>query len=171
MDYVYILRCPIDGLVKYVGHTRYPLLRKGQHLGRSNTNKFQPELNEWKKRLRVLELAPIFEVIETVPAGKGKSRERETIRKITDQGGYVFNIYHNRMNPPPAASRPELTEIQKEVFNQIRSFMRSTGFVPTYREIKDHYGWNSTNAVHGHIRALERKGLIEFRGKRYRVLP
>jgi repressor LexA len=54
----------------------------------------------------------------------------------------------------------ELTYRQQEVLGFIQLYMRERGTWPSFREIEEHFGFRSTNAVMGHIRALERKGFI-----------
>jgi repressor LexA len=53
-----------------------------------------------------------------------------------------------------------LTIRQEEVLGYIQLHMRDYGTWPSFREIEDHFGFRSTNAVMGHLRALERKGFI-----------
>lgn len=54
----------------------------------------------------------------------------------------------------------ELTIRQQEVLGFIQLYMRERGTWPSFREIEEHFGFRSTNAVMGHIKALERKGHI-----------
>ena len=54
----------------------------------------------------------------------------------------------------------ELTFRQQEVLGFIQLYMRERGTWPSFREIEEHFGFKSTNAVMGHIKALERKGYI-----------
>lgn len=64
----------------------------------------------------------------------------------------------------------DLTDRQTEILRFIRARMARVGFAPSYREIGVHFGIKSTNAVSDHLRALARKGTIEFvrsrRGRR-----
>ncbi len=53
-----------------------------------------------------------------------------------------------------------LTGRQAEVLTLIRDEVRKRGYPPTYREIGVRIGTSSTNNVHGHLTALERKGFI-----------
>lgn len=55
-----------------------------------------------------------------------------------------------------------LTRRQQDVLEFIHAEMDSTGRPPTQHEIKDHFGWTSTNAVRTHLRLLESKGAILF---------
>lgn len=54
----------------------------------------------------------------------------------------------------------ELTLRQQEVLGYIQLHMREWGTWPSFREIEEHFGFRSTNAVMGHLKALERKGYI-----------
>lgn len=53
------------------------------------------------------------------------------------------------------------TARQEQVFNFIHAKITSRGYGPTVREIGKRFGIDSPNAVVGHLRALERQGLIE----------
>ncbi|MDA0346362.1 MAG: transcriptional repressor LexA [Verrucomicrobia bacterium] len=54
----------------------------------------------------------------------------------------------------------DLTLRQQEILGFLQIFSQEKGFWPSIREIRDHFGFNSTNAVVGHLRALEHKGYI-----------
>lgn len=54
----------------------------------------------------------------------------------------------------------ELTTRQHEILGFIQLHFRRTKIWPSIREIQSHFGFASTNAVMGHLRALERKGHI-----------
>lgn len=58
-----------------------------------------------------------------------------------------------------------LTGRQAEILAFIRDYHSERGAAPTVREIADHFGLRSTNAVADHLRALERKGAIEREGR------
>jgi len=53
-----------------------------------------------------------------------------------------------------------LTEKQQRVFGFVQSRI-AAGFAPTRMEISREFGWASANAAEDHLRALERKGLLE----------
>jgi repressor LexA len=61
----------------------------------------------------------------------------------------------------------ELTERQRQVLDFIRSFGERHGVPPTVREIGERFGFTA-RAAFDHLRALERKGMLERRvtGKR-----
>lgn len=53
-----------------------------------------------------------------------------------------------------------MTYRQQEVLGFLQCYMREQGTWPSFREIESHFGFKSTNAVMGHLKALERKGYI-----------
>ena len=53
-----------------------------------------------------------------------------------------------------------LTLRQQEILGYLQLHMRVHGTWPSFREIQAHFGFRSTNAVMGHLRALEKKGHI-----------
>ncbi len=55
-----------------------------------------------------------------------------------------------------------LTERQSEIVEFIRSFIQKKGYSPSYREIMKHFGFSSLATVSDHLKALQKKGLIEF---------
>lgn len=67
-----------------------------------------------------------------------------------------------------------LTPRQLEVVGYINKFRQFEQCNPTYSEISTAFGWSSANSAVDHLRALERKGAIEFRpgsqSRGYRVL-
>lgn len=56
---------------------------------------------------------------------------------------------------------PELTHRQQEILNFLRDSQRQTGIMPTTREIQHAFGFASQTAAMSHLRALERKGVIQ----------
>ncbi len=55
----------------------------------------------------------------------------------------------------------ELTERQKELLDFLKAESASTGVMPSTREIQAHFGFKSQTAAMGHLRALEKKGVIQ----------
>jgi repressor LexA len=56
----------------------------------------------------------------------------------------------------------ELTSRQSEVFVFIKDFIKESGMPPTRAEIARALGFRSANAAEEHLRALQRKGVIEL---------
>jgi len=61
----------------------------------------------------------------------------------------------------------ELTNRQKELLDFLKSEFTTKGIMPSTREIQTHFGFKSQTAAMGHLRALEKKGVIQrLAGKR-----
>lgn len=54
----------------------------------------------------------------------------------------------------------QLTDRQREIYEFIRLKIESRGYGPTVREIGENFGIKSPNGVMCHLKALEKKGLI-----------
>lgn len=61
------------------------------------------------------------------------------------------------------------TARQKQVVAFLKTYCDANGFSPTVREIGDHLGVE-VNAVSGHLKALERKGLITRQANKARTI-
>jgi repressor LexA len=55
-----------------------------------------------------------------------------------------------------------LTARQAEILALIQDFMEQSGFPPTRAEIAEKLGFKSANAAEEHLRALERKGILDI---------
>lgn len=53
-----------------------------------------------------------------------------------------------------------LTERQGQLVDFLRRYQRQQGVMPSTRDIQKHFGFASQTAAMGHLRALERKGVI-----------
>jgi len=53
-----------------------------------------------------------------------------------------------------------LTKRQNELLGFLKEVHEKTGLMPSTREIQDHFGFSSQTAAMGHLRALEKKGII-----------
>jgi repressor LexA len=56
----------------------------------------------------------------------------------------------------------ELTPRQKQILEMIQEFISETGMPPTRAEIAGELGFKSANAAEEHLRALQRKGVLEL---------
>ena len=56
----------------------------------------------------------------------------------------------------------ELTPRQSEILDFIQAFIDETGMPPTRAEIARELGFRSANAAEDHLRALQRKGVLEL---------
>lgn len=66
--------------------------------------------------------------------------------------------------------RDSLTRRQQEVLDFLKSYLRDEGIVPTTRDIQDHFKFASQTAAMSHLRALERKGVIQRRRGKARAV-
>ncbi len=57
----------------------------------------------------------------------------------------------------------QLTARQQEILDYLRTSQRRTGIMPSTREIQKSFGFASQTAAMSHLRALERKGVIQRR--------
>ncbi len=56
----------------------------------------------------------------------------------------------------------QLTRRQKEILSMIQSHIATTGFPPTRTDICEYFGFRSPTAADDHLRALEKKEVIEL---------
>ena len=56
----------------------------------------------------------------------------------------------------------ELTPRQKQILEMIQDFISETGMPPTRAEIARQLGFKSANAAEEHLRALQRKGVLDL---------
>lgn len=54
-----------------------------------------------------------------------------------------------------------LTARQQELLEYLRSYQRTNGVMPSTRDIQRHFGFSSQTAAMSHLRALEKKGVIQ----------
>lgn len=87
-DYIYLLKCPLSGEVKYVGKTANPERRYKQHV--KKLDKQMTPKRKWLEMLFAKNLKPIIEVIEKVD-GDGRDREQFYVTKYKDT---VLNIHN-----------------------------------------------------------------------------
>jgi repressor LexA len=61
-----------------------------------------------------------------------------------------------------------LTKRQNQILLFISEHINNIGFPPTRNEVSQHFGFRSPNAAESHLRALEKKGVIEIERGRSR---
>ena len=54
-----------------------------------------------------------------------------------------------------------LTDRQKAILTFMQKHVAKNSYWPSIRDIQAHFKFASTNAVYGHLQALERKGVLE----------
>ncbi len=53
-----------------------------------------------------------------------------------------------------------LTKRQKQILDYLESYIRTSGYAPSFEEIAEHFSFQSLATVHEHLTNLERKGYI-----------
>ena len=71
----------------------------------------------------------------------------------------ILNTVHSNIRK--AMNKRPLTDRQKALMDYLRKYQREEGIIPSTREIQAHFGFASQTAAMGHLRALERKGVIK----------
>lgn len=89
--YIYTLKDPRTGEVRYVGCTNNVMRRLYQH--RSQSSKVSKRLSAWKGELKSVGELPEMAVVEECPKSEGKKKEREWIGHFIMEGHRLLN-YH-----------------------------------------------------------------------------
>jgi len=55
-----------------------------------------------------------------------------------------------------------LTDKQSKIYEFIRAWQMENGYPPTQKEIRNHFGFGSLNAVRSHLALIEKKGYISL---------
>lgn len=63
-----------------------------------------------------------------------------------------------------------LTKRQQEIFDYLKDYHQTTGLMPSTREIQRHFDFASQTAAVSHLRALEKKGVIQKHAGKARAL-
>jgi repressor LexA len=69
----------------------------------------------------------------------------------------------------PRAAR-KITDRQHELLEYLRSYQREYGVMPSTRDIQKHFGFASQTAAMSHLRALEKKGVIQRHSHKARAV-
>lgn len=64
----------------------------------------------------------------------------------------------------------QLSEKQKAVFRYLLHFRSLFTYMPTTRDIQDHFGYRSQTAACNHLNALEEKGYIKIHARKARAI-
>lgn len=63
-----------------------------------------------------------------------------------------------------------VTQIQEATLDFMKSYCAEHGFFPTITEITEAMGWKSRNTAYLHVKALEKKGIVQRKHKRSRSI-
>lgn len=117
--YIYILICPIENKVKYIGRTIKPEIRLKAHLTCSDGS---PEKRNWIKKLKRKKLKPIMEIVDSTFGldMDAENLESEIIEEYNNLGHVLINAKKNKANPNPRrgitkAYYDEVIEISKRL--------------------------------------------------------
>lgn len=90
VGYVYCLRDPRDGLIRYVGMTDDAGRRSRQH--RDNRARRNKQKHRWTLQLKLLGLEPLFHVLEECDLYQLRGREIYWINRLTAEGCQLYNL-------------------------------------------------------------------------------
>jgi repressor LexA len=68
------------------------------------------------------------------------------------------------------ATPTPLTDRQRELLEYLHDYQRQYGVMPSTRDIQKHFGFSSQTAAMSHLRALERKGVIQRHAHKARAV-
>ncbi|MDZ4288837.1 MAG: transcriptional repressor LexA, partial [Prosthecobacter sp.] len=63
-----------------------------------------------------------------------------------------------------------LTDRQSQLLDYLRQYQRENGVMPSTRDIQKHFGFSSQTAAMSHLRALEKKGVIQRHAHKARAV-
>ncbi len=101
--------------------------------------------------LRLMRMTP-YPILRSIP---DSIKNPVFLLAVGQHCGFVLrNTVHNAMHN-------QLTQRQAEIVEYLRMIQQKTGIMPTTRELQRFFGFASQTAAMSHLRALERKGVIQ----------
>lgn len=97
--FIYALKCPKTGEIRYIGRANNPRLRYTQHRNAQSRKGRNSPATQWITELRSEGLSPLMAILETIQAAPpynesiGKQREKVWIAKYLENGASLLNIY------------------------------------------------------------------------------
>lgn len=88
--FIYILICPVDGLIKYVGKSNNPQKRLKDHLLDFRCMDLNKAM--WLRELRSKKLKPILVVVDEVDSFDWKDEEQQWCEHFKSLGFTLFNV-------------------------------------------------------------------------------
>jgi hypothetical protein len=135
--YIYVLRDPRSGDVKYVGKTKNPKDRKKHHSSPSQLRGSGIKKIEWTRELRSLGLRPLFEIIETCSEETWVERERYWIARYG-----LTNLVNVRPDAIPGNFNVVSEETRKKIRRANRTQFSNTELRERHRETMN-YWWGN----------------------------
>ncbi len=93
MNYIYVLICPVDKEIRYVGTTKNPKERSACYT-RVTDNYHNPRVGDWIIKLRNKYKYPEFKIIARCKPEIAKELEKRYIMHYSSLGT-IFNRIHN----------------------------------------------------------------------------
>lgn len=92
MIYIYALRCPISGGIRYIGKTKNPKARLAAHLSKSRGFHVNHHCSRWIRKLLEQGLNPHLEVLHSVDGGDWQTVEAKFIADYRAAGHDLTNM-------------------------------------------------------------------------------
>lgn len=91
-DYIYGLRCPIVGQIRYIGKSNQPQQRLYLHLHEAKKRKYDHHAARWLRKLLSLGTRPTLEILaEVPPEGDWREYEKRIIAGMIADGAALTN--------------------------------------------------------------------------------
>lgn len=87
--YIYCLKSPLTGEIKYIGKSNDPSKRLTQHI--QDAKKGKTKKDRWINSLLTKNTTPVMEILEEVPVGKWQASERKWIKSSKMAGMKLLN--------------------------------------------------------------------------------
>lgn len=92
-DFIYCLRCPETGDIRYIGKTRNPKTRLAAHISKAKGMHLRHHCSEWIRSIIAIGLKPELDVIFEVPAGENwEFHEKRLISEYREAGHNLVNL-------------------------------------------------------------------------------
>ncbi len=92
MVYIYGLKCPLAGVIRYVGKSQNPSQRLRGHLTGANTHAYKHHTSRWLRKLIRLGLEPELSILHEVqPEERWQDVERRFISEAKERGWDLTN--------------------------------------------------------------------------------
>jgi len=92
-DYIYCLRCPETGDVRYIGKTKNPKTRLASHVSKAKSMHLKHHCSDWIRSLLSKGFRPEFEIIFEVPIGEDwEFHEKRLVTEYREAGQSLVNL-------------------------------------------------------------------------------
>lgn len=91
--YIYVIRCPFDNEVIYVGCSYNPYRRFSVHCNRNNSN---APISEYIRDLRMMGIRPTMEIIHTIANPQTKLGKINCKKSANRLEKYYIKLFYNK---------------------------------------------------------------------------